>query len=63
MLLDPDNVMQVHGRQIMEACDSLMADMRPEGIIMLAKLVEIFIKAKPVLGCETAQPILIRIFE
>lgn len=47
----------------MEACDSLMADMRPEGIIMLAKLVEMVIRAKPMLGCETARPLLIRIFE
>ncbi|KAI4458349.1 importin-7 8 11 [Holotrichia oblita] len=63
MLLDPENVMQVHGRQIMNACDSLMADMRPEGIIMLSKVVEMFIKAKPVLGCETVRPLLIRIFD
>ncbi|GJQ74570.1 Ranbp11 [Trypoxylus dichotomus] len=63
MLLDPETVMRVHGRQIVEACDSLMSDMRPEGIIMLAKLVEMFIKAKPVLGCETTRPLLIRIFE
>ncbi|KAK9736615.1 Importin-beta N-terminal domain [Popillia japonica] len=63
MLLDPENVMQVHGRQIINACDSLMADMRPEGIIMLSKVVEMFIKAKPVLGCETVRPLLIRIFD
>lgn len=55
--------MRVHGRQIISACDSMMADMRPEGIVMLAKLVEMFVKAKPDVGCETVRPLLIRIFE
>lgn len=63
MLLAPDLVMRNNGIQIMTILDNLMADMREEGIIMLNKVVETFIRASPALGCETVKPILPRIFQ
>lgn len=63
VLLAPELVMRTHGVQIITICDNLMADMRSEGIIMLTRLVETFIRASPTLGSETAQPILPRIFQ
>lgn len=63
MLLAPDLMMKTHGIQIITICDSLMADMRSEGIIMLTRLVESFIRASPSVGCETILPILPRIFQ
>lgn len=55
--------MRTNGVQIMTICDSLMADMRSEGIVMLTKVVELYIRASPVLGCETVKPVLPRIFQ
>lgn len=63
MLLAPELVMRTQCSQIFQICDSLMADMRSEGVIMLCRLVETFIRASPTLGCETVKIILPRIFK
>lgn len=63
MLLSPDVVMRTSGQQIVQICDNLMGDMRSEGIIMLCRLVETFIRAAPEIGSETVKTILPRIFE
>lgn len=47
----------------MTICDSLMADMRTEGIVMLTKVIENYIRVSPALGCETVKPVLPRIFQ
>lgn len=62
-LLAPELVMRANGVQIMTICDSLMADMRTEGVVMLTKVVENYIRASPTLGCETVKPVLLRIFQ
>ena len=49
--------------QIVDICDNMMSDMRVEGVTMLTRLVDTFIRAKPDLGCEIVKPLLIRIFE
>nr|XP_022913125.1 importin-11 [Onthophagus taurus]XP_022913126.1 importin-11 [Onthophagus taurus] len=63
MLLDPENVMRTQGVEIIKICDGMMADMRNEGLIMLTRLVDTFIRANPEIGCETVKSILPRIFE
>ncbi|KAJ8915196.1 hypothetical protein NQ315_015419 [Exocentrus adspersus] len=63
LLLAPELVMRTHGAQIIQVCDGLMADLKNEGIVMLMKLVETFIRAVPLLGTETTMPILPRIFQ
>ncbi|KAL3277503.1 hypothetical protein HHI36_012849 [Cryptolaemus montrouzieri] len=63
MLLAPELVMRSHGVQIMTICDNLMADMKNEGIVMIVRLVDTYIKACPVVGAETVLPILPRIFQ
>lgn len=63
VLLAPELVMRTQGAQIIQVCDGLMADLKNEGIVMLMKLVETFIRAVPLLGTETAMPILPRIFQ
>lgn len=62
-LLAPELVMRANGVQIMTICDSLMADMRTEGVVMLTKVVDNYIRASPSLGCETVKPVLPRIFQ
>lgn len=62
-LLAPDIVMRTHGAQVITVCDSLMADMKNEGIVMLIRMLETFIRSSPALGCDTVFPILPRIFQ
>lgn len=62
MLLSPELVMHTHGTQIIQSCDNIMPDLNNEGIVMLMRLVETFIRAVPLLGSETVAPILPRIF-
>lgn len=62
-LLAPELVLTSNGIQLMIICDGLMSDMRSEGIVMLTKVVETFIRVSPALGCETTKPILPRIFQ
>lgn len=62
-LLAPELVMRSCGLQIMTICDNLMVDMRTEGIIMVTRVVENYIRVAPGLGCDTVRPILPRIFK
>lgn len=62
-LLAPEMVMRTHGVQLMTICESLMSDMRSEGLVMLTKLVETYIRVSPTLGSETVKPVLPRIFQ
>lgn len=55
--------MRTHGLQLVQVLDGIMGDMKNEGIIMLMRLVETFIRALPGLGTESVVPILPRIFQ
>ncbi|KAK4881631.1 hypothetical protein RN001_004950 [Aquatica leii] len=63
MLLAPELLMKTHGLQVVTLCDSLISDLKTEGILMLTRLLETFIRALPQLGSETIRPILPRIFQ
>lgn len=63
MLLAPDLVMKSQTFEIMTILDNHMADMKNEGILVIARLVETFIKANPNFGAEACLPVLPRIFE
>lgn len=63
VLLAPELVMRTYGAQLIQICDSMIADMRSEGVIIVCRMVETFIRALPVLGSETIRPILPRMFE
>ncbi|XP_017775673.1 PREDICTED: importin-11 [Nicrophorus vespilloides] len=63
VLLSPDVVMETQGRQIVTVCNSILSDMRTEGIVMVVGLMETFIRASPMKGCETVKLILPKIFE
>nr|XP_023029960.1 importin-11 [Leptinotarsa decemlineata] len=63
LLLAPELVMRTSGIQIMQVCAGLISDLKNEGVVMLMRLVETFIRASPVLGAETVLPILPKIFE
>ncbi|XP_066152603.1 importin-11 [Euwallacea fornicatus] len=63
LLLAPEWVMRSQGHQLITTCASMMGDLKNEGVIMLMRLVDSFIKALPLLGSETVMPILPKIFE
>lgn len=63
LLLAPELVMRSQGRQIVTICASLMGDLKNEGVVMLMRLIDTFIRAIPVLGSETVMPILPKIFK
>lgn len=63
LLLAPELVMRTHGIQLIQVLDGIMSDMKNEGIIVLMRLVETFVRALPGLGTETVVPILPRIFQ
>lgn len=63
LLLAPEWVMRSQGHQLMTTCASLMGDIKNEGVVMLIRLVDSFIRALPVLGSETVMPILPKIFD
>lgn len=63
VLLSPEAVLRTHGPTIIQIFDGLMADLRSEGILLINRLIETFIRATAELGCETSKPLLPRIFE
>ncbi|CAH1155509.1 unnamed protein product [Phaedon cochleariae] len=63
LLLAPELVMRTNGMQVIQICDNLMPDLKNEGIVILMRLVEVYIRASPLLGSETTLPILPRIFQ
>lgn len=63
LLLAPELVMRTQGVQIIQVCDGIMSDLKNEGVVVLLRLVETFLRASPGLGAESTLPILPRIFE
>ncbi|ENN82872.1 hypothetical protein YQE_00761, partial [Dendroctonus ponderosae] len=63
LVLAPEWVMRSQGNQLMSICVSLMSDLKNEGVVMLMRLVDSFIRAIPGLGSETVMPILPKIFD
>ncbi|VEN37849.1 unnamed protein product [Callosobruchus maculatus] len=63
LLLAPDLVMRTHGNQLMRTCAGIMNDLNNEGVVILMRVVETFIRAVPALGTETVVPILPKIFQ
>lgn len=62
ILLDPPVYLERHGKAIVTCCMYLLSDMRPEGIIMVLKLFELFLKTMPDCGIELLRSSLSEIF-
>ena len=63
ILLDPTVYLEKYGRKIVECCNYLMADMRPDGIALILKLYEAILRALPEPGLQLLKPVLPGIFE
>lgn len=62
ILLDPPVYLERHGKAIVTCCMNLLSDMRPEGIVMVMKLFELFLKTVPDYGIELLRSSLAEIF-
>ncbi|KAJ6635893.1 Importin-11 [Pseudolycoriella hygida] len=62
VLLDPPVFLERHGKAIVACCMYLLSDMRPEGVVMVLKLFELFLKTMPEYGIELLRPSLPDIF-
>lgn len=58
-LLCPELYLQKHGKEIRDACQYLLKDIRAEGIVSICKLFITMIKIHPELSCELIHPVMI----
>lgn len=63
ILLAPEQTLKAQGMPVIVACDSLLSDLRSEGIVLLMRIVETCIRAAPNIAIDTIKPILPRTFE
>ncbi|XP_014244545.1 importin-11 [Cimex lectularius] len=63
VLLAPNEFLQVYGERVVQALKDIMIDMRPEGLVVVGKLVELFLRANPSLSCVLVKPLLPKLFE
>lgn len=62
ILLAPEETLKTQAIPVIATCDSLLADLRSDGILILMRIVETCIRAAPSVAVETIKPILPRIF-
>lgn len=63
ILLAPEQTLKAQGLSVILACDSLLSDLRSEGVVMLMRIVETCLRAAPTVATETIKPILPKILE
>lgn len=63
ILLDPHVYLEKYGVKVVECSSYLMADMRPDGIVLILKLYEAIVRALPEQGLQLIKPALVGIFE
>ncbi|KAL1492056.1 hypothetical protein ABEB36_012554 [Hypothenemus hampei] len=63
LLLAPECVMRSQGLQIISICAGMINDLKNQGVVMVMRLVDTYIRVLPSLGSETVMPILPKIFE
>lgn len=63
ILLNPDIYLERFGKDVIKTCSYLLSDMRSEGIVMVMRLFEACLRAKPQYGVQLLRPILPDIFK
>lgn len=63
LLLAPELVMRTHGSQIISVLNGMIGDLKNEGVVVVLRLLDTFIRVSPQLGSETVLPILTKILE
>jgi hypothetical protein len=61
LLLCPELYLQKHGKELIQACQYLMKDIRTEGILIICKLFITMLKVQPEYAVELLQPVMIDI--
>lgn len=63
ILLDPHVYLGKYGVKVVQCCTYLMADMRPDGIVLILKLFEAIVRAMPAEGLLLIKPALVGVFQ
>lgn len=63
ILLNPEVYLQRYGKDVVNTCGYLLSDLRPDGIVMIMKLFEAYLRSKPDYGIELLKPVLPDIFK
>lgn len=63
ILLNPEVYLQRYGKEVVNTCGYLLSDLRPDGIVMIMKLFEAYLRSKPDYGIELLKPVLPDIFK
>lgn len=58
ILLNPEMYLQRYGKDVVRTCAYLLTDLRPDGIVMIMKLFEACLRAKPDYAIELLRPVL-----
>lgn len=61
ILLCPELYLQKYGKELMQACQYLMKDIRTEGIVIICKLFIMMLKVQPQYSVELLHPVLVDI--
>lgn len=56
--MNPELYLQRYGKNVVSTCAYLLTDLRPEGIVMIMKLFEACLRAKPEYAIELLKPAL-----
>lgn len=61
ILLNPEMYLQRYGKEVVSTCAYLLSDLRPDGVVMIMKLFEACLRAKPDYAIEFLKPVLLDI--
>ncbi|XP_073979099.1 importin-11-like [Rhodnius prolixus] len=62
-LLAPNELLQLYGESLVHCCEDMLTDMQSEGVLMVMRLLELFIKVNPITSANLLKPLLPKIFE
>lgn len=63
VLLFPEDILQMYGETLIRIFADMLTDLRSEGIIVIMRLLELFMKVNPNRSCVLLKPLLPNIFE
>ncbi|XP_071964409.1 importin-11-like isoform X2 [Antedon mediterranea] len=63
LLLNPEEFLKTYSHVIFQGCANLIHELKPEGVVVICKLIETVFKLFPIRGPEIFRPLLPTIFE
>ncbi|KAK9506660.1 hypothetical protein O3M35_008554 [Rhynocoris fuscipes] len=63
LLLAPTEFIQIYGETVIHSCADILTDLQSEGVLMIMRLLELFLKVNPITSSNLLKPLLPKIFE